>query len=227
MTFALIPAGTFTMGSPASEQGRFDSEVQHQVTLSKPFYMQTTAVTQAQWYALMGDNPSCFKGPVLPVDSVSWYDVQEFIKKLNQTDQKGTYRLSTEAEWEYACRAGSHTAYCFGGDTARLGEYAWYKDNSGKQTHPVGQKKPNAWGLYDMHGNVLEWCQDRYDDYPYRLVRDPVGPFFGCDRVMRGGGCYDSAGGCRSANRYYDIPNVRYGNIGFRLVLLPGHQSGK
>ncbi len=187
--FVLIPAGTFMMGSPEDEEGRWDTgERLHHVTISKPFYMQITQVTQGQWKKVMGNNPSYFKGDYnLPVESVSWNDVQEFISELNSMEGVDKYRLPTEAEWEYACRTGSTTAYCFGDDPRRLGEYAWYFDNSGSETRPAGKKKPNAWGLYDMHGNVWERVQDWWGKYPSGSVTDPEGPSSGSDRVRRGG----------------------------------------
>jgi formylglycine-generating enzyme required for sulfatase activity len=188
MTLVFIQPGTFTMGSPASESGREEDEKQHEVTLTRGFYLQTPPVTQGQWQAVMGDNPSEFKkcGDDCPVETVSWDDVQAFIKKLNAMDDDRIYRLPTEAEWEYACRGGSTTVFCFGDSDSALDEYAWFGGNSKESTHPVGQKKPNAWGLYDMHGNVWEWCQDWYADYPGKPVRDPVGPGKGSGRVCRG-----------------------------------------
>jgi formylglycine-generating enzyme required for sulfatase activity len=162
MEFVLIPAGAFEMGSPSNEAGRDDDDGPiHQVTIKNAFYMGKYEVTQEQWRAVMGDNPSYFTGnDNLPVEQVSWDDVQEFIRKLNAKEGTDKYRLPSEAEWEYACRAGTTTRYSFGDSESRLGEYAWYTDNSGSKTHPVGQKKPNPWGLYDMHGNVWEWVLD-------------------------------------------------------------------
>ncbi len=189
-TFVLIPAGTFTMGSPSNEPGRYSDETQHQVTLTQPFYMQTTEVTQAQWETLMGSNPSRFSGcPTCPVEQVSWNDIQEFITKLNARGE-GKYSLPTEAQWEYAARAGSTTAFYNGGITETGGGYdpnldviGWYYYNSNSKTHPVGQKAPNAWGLYDMSGNVYEWCSDWYGTYPSTAVTDPTGPSSGSSRV--------------------------------------------
>jgi formylglycine-generating enzyme required for sulfatase activity len=176
MKLNLIPPGEFAMGSPKSEPGRWDDETQHLVKITKPFYLSAHEVTQAQYEQVMGKNPSYFsvsgngKGRVsgdtsqLPVERVSWNDAVEFCRKLS--DEEGVeYRLPTEAEWEYACRAGTTTAYSFGNDVAQLGEYAWYADNSENTSHAVGEKKPNAWGLYDMHGNVWEWCQDWFGPY--------------------------------------------------------------
>ena len=220
MKFVLIPKGTFMMGSPSNESGRDSDEKQHKVTLTKGFYMGTTEVTQAQWKAIMGDDPSYFKGDDNPVEIVSWNDAQEFIKKLNRKDGTNKYRLPTEAEWEYACRAGSKTKFCFGDSDSRLGDYAWYSNNSSSKTHSVAQKKPNAWGLYDMHGNVYEWCGDWYDkNYPGGYVTDPKGPSSGSYRVYRGGSWGSGrAGGCRSANRDDFTPGRRDDYRGLRLA---------
>jgi len=223
MKFVFIKPGTFMMGSPSNEKERSNEEKQHQVTLTKGFYMQTTEVTQSQWQAVMGSNPSRFKGDDLPVEQVSWNDIQEFIGKLNRTDSGNRYRLPTEAEWEYAARAGSTTRFSFGDDESRLGEYAWYIGNSVSQTHRVAQKKQNSWGLYDMHGNVWEWVQDWKGDYPSGSVTDPKGLSNGSNRVLRGGSWYNRAGYCRSAHRFRFRPVYRFLNGGFRLVLLPGH----
>jgi len=208
--FVLIPAGTFTR----------DDMNRLPVTLSKPFYMQTTEVTQEQWVKIMGNNPSLFRecGNSCPVENVSWVDVQEFIRRLNQQEQTNKYRLPTEAEWEYACRAGSATKYSAGDSDELLGDYAWYEKNSGRRTHPVAQKKPNAWGLYDTHGNVWEWCQDWQDDYPARAVTDPKGPLSGQHKVMRGGAWLDSAPLLQCAFRGQDYHVIRSNDIGFRLV---------
>jgi len=223
MKFVYIRPGTFMMGSPNSETGRDDDETLHQVTLTKGFYMQTTEVSQKQWRAVMGKNPSHFKDgrDDCPVENVSWEDAQQFIKKLNGQEGKNLYRLPTEAEWEYACRAGSSTRFCFGDDENRLSEYAWYDGNSGGETHPVGQKKPNAWGLYDMHGNVWEWCRDWFGDYPSGDITDPAGPLKpGSHRVGRGGGYFDAARHCRSAIRAGRLPGIRVRYLGFRLLRL-------
>ncbi len=241
MTLVRIPAGTFMMGSPEDEPGRYWDEKQHQVTLTRDYYMMTTEVTQAQWEAVMGENPSWFKncGGNCPVEDVSWDDVQVFITSLNAMEGR-TYRLPTEAEWEYAARAGSTTALYNGPiqilgyrNAPALDPIAWYGGNSGvsyagawdssgwseKQynhnragTHPVAQKQPNAWGLYDMSGNVWEWCQDWYGDYPDGAVVDPEGADTGSSRVIRGGGWYGNARYCRSAYRNYRIS--RFGRSG-------------
>jgi len=218
--FVYIPPGSFMMGSPTN----YDEEKQHHVILTKGFSMQTTEVTQGQWRAVMGSNPSYFSncGDNCPVENVSWNDVQEFISKLNRKEGGSRYRLPTEAEWEYAARAGSTTRFCFGYEDSRLAEYAWYDVNSGISTHSVAQKKPNAWGLYDMHGNVWEWCQDWYGDYPSGSVTDPTGPSWGSLRVFRGGGWDNFAKLCRSALRNRYLPDYRHNSLGFRLALSPG-----
>ena len=186
----------------------------HKVTLTKGFWMMETEVTQKQWKAIMGNNPSSFIGDDLPVEKVSWTDCQKFCKKCTKLGLP--VQLPTEAQWEYACRAGTTGAYV--GD---LDEMAWYYDNSGRKTHSVGTKKPNEWGLYDMHGNVWEWCQDWKADYPSGSVTDPTGPSngsYGLFRVNRGGSWSFKAGGCRSACRRYDEPDNRYYGLGFRVA---------
>ncbi len=218
MKLVRIPAGKLMMGSPEAEEGRDDDEDQHEVTISKPFYMGVTAVTQAQYAAVMGENPSEFKGEANPVESVSWDEAVEFCKKLSEKTGR-MVRLPTEAEWEYACRAATKTAYPFGGDDADLENYAWYDGNSDGATHPVGQKKPNAWDLYDMHGNVWEWCADWYEDYPDGAATDPQGPESGTDRVRRGGSWEDSPDHCRSAYRDFADPDGDDSSSGFRVVV--------
>ncbi|MBN2688225.1 MAG: formylglycine-generating enzyme family protein [Deltaproteobacteria bacterium] len=220
MKFVLIPNGTFMMGSPSNESGRDNDETQHRVTISKPYYLQTTEVTQGQWKAVMGSNPLHFrKGDDYPVEEVSWNDVQEFITKLNRKENTNKYRLPTEAEWEYACRAGNTARFSFGDDDSDLGRYAWYFSNSSGETHQVAQKEPNAWGLYDMHGNVWEWCQDWYGDYPSGHVTDQSGPSSGSDRVLRGGSWCNLAGLVRSAFRLRRNPGFRYSyGLGFRFA---------
>jgi formylglycine-generating enzyme required for sulfatase activity len=210
--FCPVPAGTFMMGDETCGPV-------HHVSISKHFHLGKYPVTQAQWEAVMGTNPSHFKNPDCPVETVSWEDCQEFIKRLNSVD-KGCYRLPTEAEWEYACRAGSAGKYCFGDDEAQLGEYAWYSANSGNKTHPVGKKKPNSWGLHDMHGNVFEWCLDWHGDYSDDTATDPNGPSAGLYRVFRGGGWCNAASYATSSNRDGGVPGCRYNGFGFRLVLV-------
>ena len=211
--FRGCPAGSFKMGSPSSESGRDNDEgPQHEVTFTKGFWMLETEVTQAMWRSVMGSNPSHFKGDNLPVEQVSWDDCQEFCKKLsNKIGMK--ISLPTEAQWEYACRAGTTGVYA--GDLDAMG---WYSSNSGSETHPVGQKQANAWGLYDMHGNVWEWSQDWYGDYPSGSVTDPTGPKGGSHRVIRGGGWNYYAQYCRSAIRNGRTPGNRSLHLGFRLV---------
>jgi formylglycine-generating enzyme required for sulfatase activity len=218
MPFVLIPAGEFLMGSA---DGDDDEHPVHTVRISQPFYLGQYAVTQTQWQAVMGSNPSQFTGDLnRPVESVSWEDAQEFIRRLHAREDGATYRLPTEAEWEYAARAGSTTAYSFGDDPRQLSEYAWYSENSGGQTHPVGQLKPSAWGLYDMHGNVWEWVQDWYGPYTAAAVVDPAGPPSGSARVIRGGGWDYDTSYCRSAYRNDATPGYRIDSLGFRLLRL-------
>ena len=219
MEFVLIPAGEFMMGS---DFVRSNEQPIHKVHISKPFYLGKYPVTQTQWLVVIGGlNPSRFTGdPDRPIESVSWDNVQEFIRRLNDREGGTNYRLPTEAEWEYACRAGSTTAYSFGNDENQLGEYAWYSDNSGSTTHPVGKLKPNAWGLYDMHGNVWEWVQDRYgeDFYKRSPTRDPQGPDEGASRGVRGGSWINDARYCRAAFRGHYAPANRDYLLGFRLA---------
>ncbi len=226
MTFNQIPAGTFMMGSPEGELGRYDNETQHQVTLTNNYFIQTTEVTQGQWRAVVGNNPSYFLscGDDCPIEWVTWNDIQNFITELNKLEE-GIYRLPTEAEWEYAARAGNTRAFANGeimdpyGYDPNLDAIGWYALNSDGQTHPVAQKKPNTWGLYDMHGNVWEWVQDWYDVYTSEAVSDPTGPISGSMRVVRGGAFGGSPGVCRSAVHSSLSPDYRNDFIGFRLVL--------
>ncbi|MEW6238077.1 MAG: formylglycine-generating enzyme family protein [Candidatus Omnitrophota bacterium] len=218
----LIPAGTFMMGSPESEAGRSSNEgPQHQVTITNPFYMGKYEVTQTQWQAVMGSNPSY--NPIednnLPVERVSWNDCQTFIQKLNALGQ-GTFRLPTEAEWEYACRGGTTTRFYWGDDTSysQIGNYAWYNGNSGGETHGVGAKLPNAWGLYDMSGNVGEWCRDWIGSYSSNAQIDPIGAKGGNYIVCRGGSVGGNNYKCRSAHRGENYPDTRDGGLGLRLA---------
>jgi formylglycine-generating enzyme required for sulfatase activity len=228
LELVLIPAGEFKMGFPPEEDiAAFDMWVppQHRVRITKPFFLGKYLVTQEQWEAVMGSNPSYFKGPKNPVEKVSWDDCQKFLGKLNAKGGGGAgkFQLPTEAQWEYACRAASKTRYCFGDDESKLGEYAWYDKNSGGKTHPVGEKKPNAWGLYDMHGNVWEWCPDWWQDgYYYESpVDDPTGAATGRGRVERGGGWNNTARWCRSASRDGLGPGYGYSSLGLRVSLAP------
>jgi formylglycine-generating enzyme required for sulfatase activity len=224
--FVLIPPGSFLMGSPDYEAGRSPEETIHEVTITKPFYMQKVPVTQGLWKAVMGENPAFFQNGLddLPVESVSWWDCRQFLKNLNSL-AKGVYRLPTEAEWEYGCRAQSATAFS-NGEIAELfcamdpvlAQTGWYCANSGRKTHPVGRKKPNDWGLFDMHGNVAEWCLDWYGDYGNGAGIDPLGPKAGAGKVIRGGSWFGSAKNCRAAARLAWPPNLKSDFIGFRLV---------
>jgi formylglycine-generating enzyme required for sulfatase activity/serine/threonine protein kinase len=227
MKLRLIPAGTFTMGDA---DGTGNEKPPHQVTLTKPFYMGVYEVTNAQYKSVMGKIPSDQKRESSPVEQVSWQDAMEFCGKLTQLPQERVaqrvYRLPTEAEWEYACRAGTTTKYSFGDADWQLDNYGWFKGSNAVNTHPVGLKKPNRWGLYDMHGNVWEWCSDFYGYYPDGEVKDPQGLLAGSGRVLRGGSWLSSAEHCRSAYRD-GMPTSRRGSyMGFRLALsLPGSNS--
>ncbi len=223
MEFVLIPAGEFLMGL---ENGADHEKPVHRVQISKPFYLGKYQVTQEQWQTVMGHNPSRFTGDLnRPVENVSWNDAQEFLQRLAKKEQGKTYRLPTEAEWEYACRAGSTGKYCFGDEEAKLKEYGWYEENSGMRTYPVGQLTSNAWGLYDMHGNVWEWVQDWYaeDYYKQRSVPDvdPQGPENGQSRVLRGGAFFDSQRNARCAYRGRCSPADADDDYGVRVVVLP------
>jgi formylglycine-generating enzyme required for sulfatase activity len=227
MKLLLIPAGKSMMGSPDGEKdGLTDERPQHEVTISKPFYLGVYEVTQEQYEQIMGKNPSEFKGAKYPVEAVIWEDAVEFCKKLSAKTGK-TVSLPTEAQWEYACRAGTKTRFGFGDKDEDLGDYAWWgydNGNSEKQTHPVGQKKPNAWGLYDMHGNVWEWCSDWYaDSYANAKKQDPTGPDSGELRVLRGGSWFSFPQHCRSASRNSKAVGNRILSIfvgGFRVAVV-------
>lgn len=258
MEFKLIPAGEFMMGSsespdeladvfPHTSPKSFEDErPQHEVRITTSFYLGVTEVTQAQYRAVMGINPSQFKGETHPVETVSWQEAVAFCERLSAKEGH-TYRLPTEAEWEYACRAGTATRYCFGDDAVSqredeeeedgkvqegkqaeeppddaetLADYAWYEGNSEMKTHAVAEKKPNAWGLYDMHGNVWEWCRDWYgkDYYANSPEEDPAGPETGGGRVGRGGSWCAATWGCRSSLRSKSEPPVQLAHLGFRVV---------
>jgi formylglycine-generating enzyme required for sulfatase activity len=215
LEMVLIPAGTFMMGSPESEDRPWDNETQHKVTLTKPFYLGKFTITQEQWKLVVGNNPSQTKGAKLPVTDVSWDDCQDFIKKLN-ANSSGSYRLPTEAEWEYACKAGTTTAYSFGNKiTPKDANY--YDSNIGK-TLAGCSYKPNAFGLYDMHGNVHEWCEGWYEKYPLEPVTDPKGPATGEKKVLRGGSFGTLDAKIRSSFRFIFSPSGQYFDFGFRLA---------
>ncbi len=218
------PPGQFMMGSPVREEDRFSSEVQHEVVLTRGFFLGETECTQEQWEAVMGGNPSGFKGPDRPVEQVSWEEAVEYCRKLTAKQRAKEilpdgweWRLPTEAEWEYAARAGTT-----GARYGELDTIAWHGGNSGCKTHPVKQKTANAWGLYDMIGNVAEWCSDWYGEYPTGSVTDPMGPGSGFCRVRRGGSLYVDASEARSARRNIVRPGSRDFSMGFRLALSSG-----
>ncbi len=241
--FVSVKAGEFMMGSPGSEKGRDGDELRHRVILKKDFEISPIEVTQFQWFDLMGSNPSYFKEErycpgnhmerdgfsmcaLFPVESISYKDVKEFLKAYNErAERKGEgyeYRLPTEAEWEFAARGGTTTAYSFGDNVSDLKKYGWYSENSGGQTRVVATKDPNPLGLYDVHGNVWEWVEDWYkEDYPVGPLTDPRGPEGGSNRVLRGGGWGYDARYLRSAYRNFNGPRVRHRHIGFRLVRTP------
>ena len=248
LEMVLVPAGKFMMGFTKKELADFKVDLQeglkkelekelgkedldfvdilislqgmqHEVTLTKPYYMGKYEVTQAQWVAVMNKNPSTTKGANLPVTNVSWIDCQEFIKKLNEKT-KSVYRLPTESEWEYACRAGTTTAYSFGDKITP--KDANYDDSKIGKPAVTGSYKPNAFGLYDMHGNVYEWCEDWHEDYQAGAVIDPKGPGTGESRVvLRGGSFFHNVSTARSSNRFFYTPTFRYFNYGFRLARTP------
>ena len=223
MEFVWVPGGEFWMGCGENEQDCGDDEKPRHLVRVKGFWIGKYEVTRAQWETIMGENPSKFKGANRPVDYVSWDDAQEFLQKLNATVGAGsepapTFRLPSEAEWEYAARAGTQTAYSFGDDPDQLGDYAWYSENSNDETHPVGQKQPNAFGLYDMHGNVWEWVADTYhSNYDGAPTDGSARVAGGSNRVLRGGSWYGGPWGVRSAHRNYD-PAVRGDGVGFRVL---------
>lgn len=220
--FCWCPAGEFEMGSPETAPYHQLNETQHKVTLSRGFWMQQTELTQEQYKQLMGTSPAYYKGEQNPVDSVTWIEATEYGRRLSELPPEkkagNLFRLPTEAEWEYACRAGTTTVFPESDDDAGLEDFAWFHKNSARTTHPVGEKKPNAWGVFDMHGNVSEWCQDFYGDYARDAVIDPTGPSSGDKRTLRGGGWFQVSMWARSSHRDAFIPSARYIGLGFRLV---------
>ena len=243
-TLVLIPAGPFSLGNTGSYEGEYDEKPPVTIIISKPFYISKYEITQQQYKAVMGNNPSEFKGDDLPVEQVSWYDALNFCNALSQSEgltqcytingtkvtcdfEANGYRLPTEAEWEYAAKAGTKTDFYSGKLTysgnspidPNLDKIAWYSANSSNATHPVGQKAPNAFGLYDMSGNVWEWCWDRYAEYPSKETKDYQGPEIGTYRVYRGGGWRNLAWYCRSTNRDRNYLDDKNNSLGFRVVL--------
>lgn len=211
MELRLIGPGSFMMGS---NDGHFDERPIHKVTISKPFYIGVHEVTQEQWQSIMGNNPSAFKGKRRPVESITWHDAEEFCRRLSLKEGV-TYRLPTEAQWEYAARAGAETSFYWGNTVSE--DHVWYVKNSEGQTHPVGLKQPNAWGLYDVSGNVWEWCEDKFRNYTTEDVVDPVGSKL-ILHVLRGGGWSGGFEYCRLADRTNSKATLKANNLGFRVV---------
>lgn len=227
MEFVMINPGKFMMGTPPGEEGQFKGSYYHEVEITKPFYIGKYEVTQEQWEIITGNNPSHFKdlGKEYPVENINWFEIKEFIKKLNElTGEK--FRLPTEAEWEFVCRAGTITPFSTGENITTeeanyCGEFPYKNFPKGicpESTKPVGSFKPNPWGVYDMHGNVWEWCEDWFCDYPDKFVKDPIGNCETDLKVIRGGSWYFNAESARSARRYTHNPNDRGFSLGFRLV---------
>lgn len=240
MKFRRIASGSYLMGTQEHPGSPKIGEQIHRVTINQPFYLGVYEVTQAQYERIMGTNPSFYQAPNVqpaflnqnqlapksdtsdhPVEKVSWEDATEFCKRLSDlADEKAAgriYHLPTEAQWEYACRAGTKSSFSFDDESKVLGEYGWYWENSRGQTHPVGELKPNAWGLYDMHGNVSEWCLDWFDQYPETTLIDPTGPAHGTYKVHRGGGWFVEGSLCSSASRDFEDPKSRL-SVGFRVA---------
>jgi formylglycine-generating enzyme required for sulfatase activity len=221
MEFIEIPAGTFQMGSREMEKSRYDELPKHCVTISQPFYLGKYEVTQKEWSAVMDENPSAHKDPGHPVENVSWEEVQTFIQRLNKKEKPQKYRLPTEAEWEYAARAGTTSIFSFARNKqGKAHACLWHINKIDDITCPVGERKPNPWGLYDVHGNVWEWVQDWYDPqyYAHSPKQDPRGPTTGTLRVLRGGGWHSTLSLIRSASRGNRPPDYRDDRSGFRLA---------
>ena len=218
MRLRLIPAGEFMMGAvPDDREAESSEKPQHRVEITKPFYLGVCEVTQEEWQRVMENRPSSFQGSTRPVESVSWEDAVAFCEVLSTTEGV-TYRLPTEAEWEYACRSATTTRYYWGGDMDD--DFAWHDENSGGETHPTAQKQPNAWGMHDMSGNVWEWCGDWFDENYYRQspAQDPEGPAAGMSRVVRGGSWYNYPKNLRSSSRFGFRPDKGNYYIGFRVA---------
>jgi formylglycine-generating enzyme required for sulfatase activity len=228
MEFLSLPPGKFTMGAAPGEDGAYaDESPQQTVIIDKDIWIGKYEVTQAQWQRVMSNNPSGFQeaGPSAPVESVTWDDCAVFFEKLNAllaSNSNGPalkgFRLPTEAEWEYACRAGTTTRFSDGGYAGEVTEFAWCSANSENTTHPVGQKKPNAWGLYDMQGNVWEWCSDWYGTYSEGLKKNPTGQPYGASRVLRGGSWAGYTLSTRSGRRFFSLPSVSTNEFGLRAA---------
>lgn len=219
MEFVLVPPGEFMIGSSENEEGTYDEEGSTpNVIIEEPYYLGKCEVTQKQWREVMGDNPSYFKGNNLPVEQISWYDVQEFITELNRIEKTDKYRLPSDVEWEYACRAGTSTNYSFGNNVSQLNEYAWYNRNSARETHPVGKKKPNSWGLNDMYGNVWEWVawneniEENSNDSDEEQNDESI-------QTSRGGSWSGNANSCKSTSQYERYPDYHGFNLGFRILM--------
>ena len=217
MKLACIPPGSFTTGSPDIEPGRIANETRRQVKFTKGFQIGVTEVTQKEWRVIMGTSPSHFKGDDLPIERITWREAVEFCRRLSEKEKK-RYRLPTEAEWEYACRAGTTTAYYTGGDEAALAAAGWYLGNSGNRSRPVGRKKPNGWGLYDMHGNVSEWCAKRSGGNKPGSKSQQLDDEEKALRDLRGGSWGLNAGDCRAASRLRNAGTYRYFDLGMRVL---------
>jgi len=220
--FVTVPAGHFMMGS---ENGDSDEQPMYRVTIARPFQISRHEITQAAYETIVGKNPSRFQDPFRPVERVTWHDAVAFCRLLTENEQRAgrltgseIYRLPTEEEWEYCCRAGNATVFSFGDDAVKLAAHAWFRDSAGDGTRPVGQLAPNAWGLHDMHGNVREWCDDLYEDYAAKVSGIPSGIEARVHRISRGGGFAAFPWGCRSSDRRGNTPPTRGSTIGFRIV---------
>ena len=225
INFVTVPAGQFMMGST---NGDSDEQPVHSVTIGQSFQVSRHEVTQKAYESIVGVNPSLFRGPNLPVQRVTWNDAVTFCRLLTQNERRAgrltdntVYRLPTEEEWEYCCRAGSTTTYSFGDDTSKLPAHAWFRDSAGNSTRPVGQLAPNAWGLHDMHGNVREWCHDQYEEYAAKVAGMPSEVEARVHRINRGGGFAAFPWGCRSSDRRGSTPTTFGATIGFRIVRAP------
>ena len=217
MKLAYIPPGKFTMGSPQTEPGRIANETERHVTFEKGFRIGVTEVTQKEWSLIMGSNLAFFKGDDLPVEYITWHEAVEYCRRLSEKEKK-RYRLPTDAEWEYACRAGTTTAYYSGENKNSLATAGWYLGNSGNQSHPVGRKTPNPWGLYDMHGNVSEWCAERSEERKTDTTSAQLDGEEKALRDLRGGSWGLNANDCRSASRHSNAGTFRYFDLGLRVV---------